>query len=301
MKERLNIKFDETSYLTGYRWINPNVEHKGTVQIAHGLSEHVARYDAFARFLNDNGYTVIAFDHYHHGESVEDQKDLGIIEQYDFIEAVVTGLKLVREHFKEDFDKKNILFSHSMGSISSQTYIQRYPYDFDKLILSGTDIGDIRYALLGLLTAISVRKKDARTSTKLIHNLTFGNFQKKFPEPSPFNWLSKNPENIKNYELDPLCGAPVSDQTYHSISKALRQSFKLKNIKKINSQLSIFIFSGAEDPVSGFGKSVSKLYRKYKKANLNVVMKLYPTLRHETLNEVEFQTIFDDVLTFIQQ
>ena len=82
------------------------------------------------------------------------------------------------------------------------------------------------------MTNITVKKNDARTSTKFIHNLTFGNFQKKFLETSSFNWLSKNPENIKNYELDPLCGAAVSDTTYNSISRALKQSFKMKNIKK---------------------------------------------------------------------
>lgn len=213
MRERLKIKFDEKNNLVGYKWIATG-KIKGIVQIAHGLSEHVVRYDDFANFLNEHGYHVIAFDHYHHGESVEEHNDLGIIEDYDFITAVVRGIKLVRETFKDDFMGKKILFSHSMGSISTQTYIQQYPNDFDKVILSGTDVGDIRYAFLKLLTSITTKKHDFRTSSKLVHNLTFGNFEKKFKEKSSFNWLSKNPDNIKNYELDPLCGAPVSDRTY---------------------------------------------------------------------------------------
>lgn len=300
MRERFKIKFDEKNNLVGYKWIATG-KIKGIVQIAHGLSEHVTRYDEFAQFLNKYGYNVIAFDHYHHGESVEELTDLGIIEEYDFITAIVRGIKLVRETYKEDFIGTKILFSHSMGSISTQTYIQQYPYDFDKVILSGTDVGDIRYAFLKFLTSITTKKNDYRTSTKLVHNLTFGNFEKKFKEKSTFNWLSKNPDNIKNYELDPLCGAPVSDKTYKSIATALRTSFKTKNIQKINKDIQLFIFSGAEDPVSDFGKSVQKLYQKYKKANLDVTMKLYPTLRHETLNELEKQQVFDDILQFIEK
>lgn len=299
MRERFTIKYDETSNLVGYKWTNPNVEKKGTVQIAHGLSEHVTRYDEFANFLSDNGYTVIAFDHHNHGESVDDLNNLGVIEKYDFIDAVIKGIKLVRDEFNDEFNKKKILFSHSMGSISSQTYVQRYPNDFDKLILSGTDVGDIRYALLNFLTCFTTKKGDYRTSTKLIHNLTFGGFQKKFQESGEFNWLSKNQKNIEDYTIDPLCGASVSDRTYKSIANALRRSYKIKNMKNINSNLKIFIFSGAEDPVSAFGKSVNKLYKKYHKIGLDVSMKLYPTLRHESLNELEHQSIFDDILTFI--
>lgn len=299
MREQVKIKFDEKNNLVGYKWIATTPNIKGVVQIAHGLSEHVTRYDDFANYLNANGYHVIAFDHYHHGESVEDPNNLGIIEDYDFISAVVKGIKLVRESFKDEFIGKKILFSHSMGSIATQSYIQQYPNDFDKVILSGTDVGDVRYAFLNFLTSITTKKNDFRTSTKLVHSLTFGNFQKKFKENSTFNWLSKNPDNIKNYELDPLCGASVSDRTYKSIANALRKSFKNKNIQKINKEIKLFIFSGSEDPVSSFGKSVKKLYKKYKKANLNATMKLYPTLRHETLNEVEKQQVYDDVLKFI--
>lgn len=300
MRERLSIPFDENTILIGYKWTTTK-EEKGTVQIAHGLSEHVTRYDDFANFLNEHGYNVIAFDHYHHGESIEELSDLGVIEQYDFITAVLKSIKLVRETFNDDFIGKKILFSHSMGSISAQTYIQEYPNDFDRVILSGTDVGDIKYSLLELLTSVTTKKDDYRTSSKLVHSLTFGGFQKKFKEKSEFNWLSKNPKNIEKYELDPLCGTPVSDKTYKSIANALRKSFKNENIEKINKDIKIFLFSGAEDPVSDFGKSVKKLYQKYSKANLNVTMKLYPTLRHETLNEIENQQVYDDVLEFIDK
>src|SRR3954465_8554413 len=43
---------------------------RGVVQVAHGLAEHSARYDRFARALNDAGYTVRASDHRGHGASI---------------------------------------------------------------------------------------------------------------------------------------------------------------------------------------------------------------------------------------
>lgn len=301
MKERFKLKFDETSYLICYKWYNPNNKTpRGTIQIAHGLSEHVTRYDDFANFLVEAGYIVIGADHYNHGESASTLEQLGIIEKYDFIEAVVKSIKLVREEFKDLFTENRCLFAHSMGSIATQTYIQSYPNDFDKVILSGTDIGNFKYILLKLLTSLTVKKNDFKTSSKLVYNLTFGGFQKKFKEKSKFNWLSKNETNILEYEKDPLCGSSVSDSTYKSISIALRKSYKLKNIQKINPKLKIFILSGSEDPVSAMGKSVVSLYKKYLKASLDVKMKLYDGLRHEVLNEVKKQTVYQDIILFLK-
>lgn len=68
---------------------------------------------------------------------------------------------------------------------------------------------------------------------------------------------------------------------------------KINNIK-------ILIFSGSNDPVSEMGKSVIKLYKKYRKANITVTMKLYDTLRHETLNEKENQIVYQDVVKFLK-
>lgn len=300
MRERFEIKFDEKAKLVVYKWSNPSVKQVGCVQIAHGLSEHVTRYDEFANFLTNHGFTVLAEDHYQHGESAEDLQSLGQINDYDFIDAVIKSMKLVREEWNDCFIGTRILFSHSMGSISTQTYIQHYPNDFDKVILSGTDVGDIRYQMLKCITKKAYQKKDVSTSSRFVHQLTFGGFQKKFDEPGEFNWLSKNQENVIAYQVDPLCGASVADKTYHSIACYLVESYKLKNIKKINPKTKIFIFSGAEDPVSNFGKSVHKLYTRYTKTGLDVKMKLYEGLRHETLNEVERHEIFDDVLKFIR-
>ena len=42
---------------------------RGTVLLVHGLGEHVGRYDAVARRLNDWGFAVRGYDQYGHGES----------------------------------------------------------------------------------------------------------------------------------------------------------------------------------------------------------------------------------------
>ena len=50
------------------RWL-PTGDARAVVVVAHGASEHSARYDRFARALVDRGYAVFAIDHRGHGET----------------------------------------------------------------------------------------------------------------------------------------------------------------------------------------------------------------------------------------
>ncbi len=51
--------------LAAYVW--DVADPRAVVQVSHGLAEHSARYDRFARALNDAGYSVRATDHRGHG------------------------------------------------------------------------------------------------------------------------------------------------------------------------------------------------------------------------------------------
>ena len=51
--------------LTLYHW--ECEKPKAIVHIVHGMSEHAARYDHFASWLNDNGIVVVSSDLRGHG------------------------------------------------------------------------------------------------------------------------------------------------------------------------------------------------------------------------------------------
>ena len=42
------------------QWIPEEI--RGAVVLVHGMSEHIARYDAFARYLAENGFLVSGLD-----------------------------------------------------------------------------------------------------------------------------------------------------------------------------------------------------------------------------------------------
>ena len=75
-----------------------------------------------------------------------------------------------------------------------------------------------------------------------------------------------------------------------------------KGTAKIPKRLPILLLSGRDDAIGEFGKGVTRVYDRYKKAGIHdVSMKLYPGMRHELLHETERKQVQEDILSWIEE
>jgi alpha-beta hydrolase superfamily lysophospholipase len=117
------------------RWDNDAARH--VVVLAHGIGEHVRRYDHVADALVDAGAVVYAPDHYGHGESDGEQ---GLA---DDIEVMVTDLVAVaRDAVEAHPGLPLVLVGHSMGGLIAVRTAQRGELPLDALVLSGPFLGN---------------------------------------------------------------------------------------------------------------------------------------------------------------
>ena len=180
IKEELVYK---NHHIVSYKWNNEGVKKIGTVQIFHGMAEHILRYENFIEFLTNKGFVVIGHDHIAHGNSAKEVSKIGIIEEEDFMEATMNVCKLVREHYKQEFNENSsYLFSHSMGSMVAHRYIELYPNDFNKVILCGTDINSIKYSFGVKVFEHLIKKHGPVSYPNLLDSLTMKPFNQKFKE-----------------------------------------------------------------------------------------------------------------------
>ena len=49
----------------------------GVIQIAHGMIDHIERFEEMAEYFADKGFVVAGNDHLGHGESVNSEDDYG--------------------------------------------------------------------------------------------------------------------------------------------------------------------------------------------------------------------------------
>src|SRR5690625_5122728 len=134
------FKTSDKQHIQAYRWQPDKDEHaKGIVQLAHGMAEHILRYEEFSRFLVSHGFVVYGNDHRGHGQSISAPDDRGFFAEHPGFELAVDDMSRLTSIAKNDYPNVPIfLFGHSMGSFLTRRYMAKYGHKIDGAILSGT-------------------------------------------------------------------------------------------------------------------------------------------------------------------
>ena len=302
MRENFRFKDSDGVELNVYNWI-PDGEIKGIVQISHGMTENVLRYDEFANHLNNEGFIVYGHDHRGHGLTAKTKDELGYIADNEGFDWLVRDLYEIIKNVKEDNKGLPIyLFGHSMGSFVSQRFIELHGNEIDGVILSGSNGEPTKLIPLGiLLSSIEIKLFGRRHTSKMMDKLSFGDFNRKFkPNRTPYDWLCSVDSEVDKYIANEYCGFVCSASFYYDLLRGLKAIHKDENFNSIPKDLPIYILAGDMDPVGFFGKGIVNLYNKLKSTGIkDVKYKLYKGKRHEILNEDNKLEVMKDVSAWL--
>ncbi|MCR5396241.1 MAG: alpha/beta hydrolase [Lachnospiraceae bacterium] len=114
-----------------------NSEEKASVVISHGFCEFFPKYHEMTYYFYEAGYSVFFVEHRGHGYSYRETEELDRVHATRF-QSYVDDLKLFVDGVvkKESLSQKLYLYSHSMGGCIAALYLEQYPKDFEKAILS---------------------------------------------------------------------------------------------------------------------------------------------------------------------
>ena len=272
---------------------------KGVLQIAHGMVEHIARYDDFAKFMNANGFIVAGDDHRAHGHT--DPTTHGhTVGSYNIFADTVKDEIGITQMLKEKYSLPVVLMGHSYGSFVSQAVVNEGAEGLNGVILMGSALQKGLNVLFGNFIGSRRRRKGlgAEPGTTFIKK-TFDKYNKMFKEEGNNAWLSRDKEQVAKYNADQMCDFKCSNSFYLSLFQGLKKIASNKN-EKADKNLKMFIVSGGADPVGGSGKLVTKLYENYKSQGFNPMIKLYDGARHELINETNKDEVYKDVLDFAE-
>ncbi|WDV44266.1 lysophospholipase [Clostridiaceae bacterium M8S5] len=276
---------------------------KGVVQIAHGMAEHIDRYDDFAKYLVRNGFIVYGNNHRGHGKEAIDNGTIGHFSDNDGWNSVVEDMFILNQEVSKHYSNLPIiLFGHSMGSFLSRTYIYKYPKTVDIVVLSGTGYGAFSTTSLGkFISKLVILIKGKKEKSKLMNLLSFKGYNKSFsPVRTDFDWLSRDEKEVDKYVEDELCGEVFTAGFFYDLLSGLREIHKKKNIINIPKTIPILLISGDKDPVGNNSIGVNKVYQLYKKFGINnIEMKIYKNARHELLNETNKDEVYEYILKWI--
>ncbi|HME71179.1 MAG TPA: alpha/beta hydrolase [Myxococcota bacterium] len=282
-----------------HRWL-PDKPLKGVVQIAHGWTEHAARYARVAEALCREAYAVYANDHRGHGRTARTPAELGFFAEDDGWNRCLDDLWRLNQRIRADYPRVPVVvFGHSLGSFMIQQFISEHGDAIAGAVLSGSNGKPLAVARLALLLARFERLRvGSHARSALLHGLVFGSFNRPFePARTPFDWLSRDPIEVDKFLTDPLCGFRSTVRLYIDVLVALIDVAKPLRQARIPKKLPIYIFRGTRDPV---GNNMGQLLQAYRAAGLeDVTYHFYQDGRHESLNEVNRDEVTRDLIAWV--
>ncbi len=199
---------------------------RGTIQLMHGMCEHLGRYSHVARQLTAQGYVVFGMDMPGHGKSVPDSTQLGHIPLDEDVDGLLADEHALFTLVNSCYDAAtpHFLLGHSLGSFLARAFLARFKPDVRAVALIGAgQVSPVLRTLGSALTRLLVALRNDQYRSRFIDALGAGAYAKAFqPARTPFDWLSRNPQVVDAYLRDPLCGAPFSVASYLVTSHILR-------------------------------------------------------------------------------
>jgi alpha-beta hydrolase superfamily lysophospholipase len=250
------------------RWPAPGAA-KGTVQIVHGLGEHIGRYEWLARQLNAAGWHAVGHDHRGHGRS---EGRRGVIADSH---ALLADLALAID--AQRGDGPHVLLGHSLGGLVAARFaaegLAKAPAPWwralDGLVLSSPalQIGmtGAQRTLLAMLGSIAPR-------------LALNNGL----QPA---WISRDPAVVKAYVDDPL----VHDRIAPRLVRFMLDGGELVRQRAPSWTLpTLLLWAGADRCVLPSGSAA------FAAAAPPAVLTAHelPSLFHEIFNEPEREQVF---------
>lgn len=252
---------------------------RAVVQLLHGVGEHALRYDRLARELNAAGYAVVADDHRGHGQTGltqwgGDRAKLGRLGPGG-LRAVVDDVHQLSGRIRSEHPGVPlVLLGHSWGSLLAQMLINRFPADYDAVVLTGT-----AYRWPGSMNGGDLNRRHAHLGT------------------TGAEWLSRDTAVSEAFYTDPL-NFTADVVKLFGVLDAVRLIGR--PARRLPSELPLLILVGSDDPLGG-PRSAERLAESYVRRSglTDVEAIVYDEARHEVFNETNRQEVVADLVGWL--
>lgn len=304
---------------------------EGILQIVHGMTEYIGRYEALAQYFNELGYVVCGYDLEGHGDNLYPGIPALYMESW---EKSVDNLEQHRKMFKEQLTKEYgelpyCLLGFSLGSFLVRSHQMKYPNTVEKIVLVGTGMpAKSSLTLAKFLTKFRCNKNTLATPSKFVQSMLFDSYNKKIPNAlSEFDWLFRSQIALEKYKQDPRIRTKVtpkfflefingmidlSENEMSTLTQNIALAQSIKSNKELNGSTVKYEFSslvknsiipdvlflyGEEDPVS---EGVDKVIDGYRKLGIAVRRIKIEGMRHDVLHDMCSEYAFQVITDFLE-
>lgn len=254
-------------------WI-PDSSPRAILLVCHGLNEHSGRYHHLAEYFSGKGFGVYGFDHIGHGKS--DGTRSFVRDFPTFTDPILTCIDMIEERHP---DVPVFLVGHSLGGLIGASFLIDHQEKVSGAIFSGSLVMVPEY-----VSDLTI--KIGAIISKIIPKIRLIGIDK--------NGLSRDPQVVINYINDPLV---YNGKSTARISSVINDGISYVAEKGSSISKPILVLHGGQDRVCD--PSSSTYLHNLVSSQQNQLI-IYDELFHEIYNEPEQETVFIDVLNWLE-
>jgi alpha-beta hydrolase superfamily lysophospholipase len=269
---------------------NANGVGRAVIQINHGLAEHAARYARFADAMAGRGFHVYAHDHRGHGATTAPDATPRMFAAEDGVAKVLADVAAVHDLIAAEHPKLPVIvFGHSLGGLIGMNFALRHSSRIHAAAIWNANFSaGVAGRLAQAILAWERFRLGSDVPSRALPKLTFQAWAKQVPDRrTEFDWLSRDPAEVDKYVADPLCGWDASVSMWQDVFRFVFLGSEDRNFESVRKGLAFNLVGGEKDPATAGGKAVKNLEKRMKRMGFsNLVSRIYPETRHESLNEL---------------
>lgn len=272
--------------------------------VCHGMCDHIDRYRSFMLYLAHHGFAVFGHDHLGHGRTAPGPERLGYFAPENGHQHLVRDVRQLCGIAAGMFpDVPRFLIGHSMGSLIARLYCLKYADSISGAVFIGTPGPNPFTGAAIALAQQAIRRKGPFSRPELLDRLTMGGFNRTFvPARTEKDWLTRDEEEVDRALADPYCGFVFTASAFHDLFCMMEIANSRRWAKEYPVSLPTLLLSGDSDPVTDFGRGALKVYERLLGAGVkDLDFQLYQGARHELLNELNRQEVYEDLLTWMKE
>ncbi|NMG39546.1 alpha/beta fold hydrolase [Chelativorans sp. ZYF759] len=273
---------------------------RGIVQINHGLGEHGARYDGFARHLAHNGFHAYTIDHRGHGRTRAagmpsggwagiQMVDADLRDLHEFITAEQKGLPV-------------IVFGQGSGALIAYSFLVRHaPRLAGAAFWNMPAVSDYAARFLGGMLRWERFRLGSDMPSPTMRRMLAGWNRKIGAGRTDFDWLSDDPAVVNDYVADERCGVEPTIRAWLDMLWLAQKTTRKTGWLNMPRDLPLHVAHGGADPVTRQGEMVADFTRRLSQSRFsNLVSRHYPDQRHDLVNSLNRDIIRDDFVEWLE-
>lgn len=261
---------DDGVEIYGHGW-EPEKPAKALVCLVHGIGEHSSRYAHVAKYLNNAGYVLLAFDHRGHGRS---KGQRGFFPSYKMV------MKDIAKHLSQGISRyPNIpvfLYGHSMGGNLVLNYVLRNRPNIKGIIATAPFL-KVAFELSSIKQFFGIFLKYILPCVPMSNGLDTKD-------------VSRDKQVVDDYDNDPLTHDRITPSFYHILEAG---EWALHHAKEF--PLPLLLMHGSEDHITSHKNTIVFAKDVGNKATL----KIWDGLYHEIHNEPEQKDVLQAMVNWL--